>query len=212
MTTRDGRLARGDRTRTRVLDAAVVLATRNGLDGLSLGQVADALTISKSALFAHWRSKEELQLATIERAREQWLEQVISPALREPRGLRRLWALHRHRIAFYADRVLPGGCFFGNVQFEFNARQGPIHDRLAAILTDWLALIERLAGEAIALGELRPETDPALLAYEAEALGLAAVMQSRLLGPDAVYDHALRSMRDRLRALSTDPTLIKEHE
>ncbi|MFI5839383.1 TetR/AcrR family transcriptional regulator [Catenuloplanes sp. NPDC051500] len=210
MTTRDGRLARGDRTRAAVLDTAVVLATKDGLDGLSLGQVAEALQISKSALFAHWRSKEELQLATIERAREQWLEQVISPALREPRGVRRLWALHQRRIAFYAGAVLPGGCFFATAEFEFNARPGPIRDRFAEILTDWLALIERLAREAIEVGELRPDTDPALLAYESEALGLAAVMQSRLIHAASVYDHALRSMRDRLRALSTDPDLIKE--
>jgi AcrR family transcriptional regulator len=219
MTTRDGRLARGDRTRAAVLDTAVVLATRDGLDGLSLGQVADTLQISKSALFAHWRSKEDLQLATIERAREQWLERVIGPALREPRGVRRLWALHRRRITFYADAVLPGGCFFANAEFEFNARPGPVRDRLAESLTGWLALIERLAHEAIEVGELRPDTDPALLAYESEALGLAAVMQSRLIDATSVYDHALRSMHDRLRALSTDPelldtspTLIKEHE
>ncbi|MDR7279853.1 TetR/AcrR family transcriptional regulator [Catenuloplanes atrovinosus] len=206
---RDGRLARGDRTRAAVLDTAVALATRDGLDGLSLAQVAEELGISKSALFAHWRSKEDLQLATIEHAREQWLERVISPALREPRGVRRLRALHERRIAFYAESVLPGGCFFGNVQFEFNVREGPIRARLAEIFTDWLAMLERLAREAIELGELVPDTDPALLAYESEAFGLAAVMQSRLLGTAAAYDLALRSMRARLRALSTDP---EEHD
>ncbi|GAB7041042.1 MULTISPECIES: TetR/AcrR family transcriptional regulator [Catenuloplanes] len=209
--TRDGRLARGDRTRAAVLDTAVALATRDGLDGLSLAQVADELRLSKSALFAHWRRKEDLQLATIERAREQWLERVIGPALREPRGVRRLWALHRRRIAFYADSVLPGGCFFANAEFEFNAREGPVKERLAEILADWLGLLERLAREAIEAGELVPGTDPALLAYESEALGLAAVMQSRLAGTDAAYDLALRSMHARLRSLSTDPGTIEEH-
>ena len=92
--TLDGRVARGERTRTAVLDAAVVLATTAGLHGLSLAQLADTLGVSKSGLFAHWRSKEALQLATVDRAVQQWQERVIAPALRAPRGVRRLWALH----------------------------------------------------------------------------------------------------------------------
>src|SRR3954454_8317768 len=77
----DGRLARGERTRTAVLDAAVALGTARGLDGLSLGQLAEQLGVSKSGLFAHWRSKEDLQLATVDRAREQWVERVVAPSL-----------------------------------------------------------------------------------------------------------------------------------
>ena len=97
----DGRLARGERTRAAILDSAVMLATEVGLDGLSLGQLADRLGVSKSGLFAHWRSKEELQLATIDRAREQWANAIVLPALKAPRGIRRLWALHDQRISFY---------------------------------------------------------------------------------------------------------------
>src|SRR5437870_4778991 len=97
----DGRLLRGDRTRTAVLDRALRLATIEGLGGLSLGQLAEAQGISKSGLFAHWRSKEALQLAVIDHARAQWTGEVLRPALQAPRGVGRLWATHDRRLAFY---------------------------------------------------------------------------------------------------------------
>jgi AcrR family transcriptional regulator len=202
----DGRVARGERTRTAVLDRAVLLATESGLDGLSLSQLADALGVSKSGLFAHWRSKEELQLATIDQAARQWLEHVIAPALQRPKGIRRLWGLHECRMDFYESGFLPGGCFFANTEFEFNARPGVIYDRLAETFTDWMGLIERLAAEAIAAGELRT-VDTHQLAYEIEALGLAAVMQSRLL-TDIAYTYSRRAVLDRLRQLAADQTLL----
>lgn len=208
--TTDGRLARGARTRTAVLDTAVALATEAGLDGLSLGQLAETLGVSKSGLFAHWRSKEELQLATVERAREQWAEQVVAPAMRAPRGVRRLWALHVSRLDFYAAAVLPGGCFFANAEFEYNARPGPVHDRLAELLAEWIAFVERLGTEAIAAGELAAEVDVRQLAYEFEAVGLSAVMRSRLLPSESAYPFARRAVLDRLRAACPDPTLLPE--
>ncbi|WP_319460442.1 TetR/AcrR family transcriptional regulator [Micromonospora sp. RTP1Z1] len=208
--TSDGRVARGDRTRTAVLDAAVALATEAGLDGLSLGQLADKLGVSKSGLFAHWRSKEALQLATIDRALEQWQERIAAPALRAPHGVRRLWALHTARIDFYAARVLPGGCFFATTEFEYNARPGPVHDRLAELFDRWTAFLEQLVAEAVAAGELPTGTDVRQLAYEIEALGLTAAMRSRLLDPEPTYRHARQGVLDRLRALCPDPTLLPE--
>jgi AcrR family transcriptional regulator len=208
--TTDGRIARGERTRTAVLDAAVALATETGLDGLSLGQLAETLGVSKSGLFAHWRSKEDLQLATIERAREQWRSQIISPALRAPRGVRRLWALHDARLRFYAAPVAAGGCFFANVKFRQQAHPGPVRDRIATVFAEWMAFIERLAAEAVLTGDLRADTDVRQLAYEIEALGVGAVMQARLLPPDPAYAHARRAVLDRLRGLCTDPTLLPE--
>jgi AcrR family transcriptional regulator len=205
----DGRVARGDRTRAVVLDGAVALATEEGLDGLSLGQLAVTLGVSKSGLFAHWRSKEDLQLATIEWAREQWATHVVAPALKRPRGIRRLWALHESRVTFYAAEVLPGGCFFANAEFEFNARPGTVRDRLAEVFAEWMALIERLAREAVEAGELTA-VDTHQLAFEIESLGIAAVMQARLIPPDGVYRHARAAVLDRLRALATDPTRLPE--
>ncbi|MEU8316265.1 MULTISPECIES: TetR/AcrR family transcriptional regulator [unclassified Micromonospora] len=208
--TSDGRVARGDRTRTAVLDTAVALATEVGLHGLSLAQLADRLEVSKSGLFAHWRSKEALQLATVDRAVAQWQEMIVAPALRAPRGVRRLHALHEARIEFYAARVLPGGCFFANTEFEYNARPGPVRDRLADALSRWTALLERLVQEAVDLGELPADLDVPLLAYEIDALGISAVMRSRLLDPDASYRHARQGLLNRLRALCPDPALLPE--
>ncbi|MGA4687259.1 MULTISPECIES: TetR/AcrR family transcriptional regulator [Micromonospora] len=208
--TSDGRVARGDRTRTAVLDTAVALATEVGLHGLSLAQLADRLEVSKSGLFAHWRSKEALQLATVDRAVAQWQEMIVAPALDAPRGVRRLRALHEARIDFYAARVLPGGCFFANTEFEYNARPGPVRDRLADALSRWTALLERLVQEAVDLGELPADMDVPLLAYEIDALGISAVMRSRLLDPDASYRHARQGLLNRLRALCPDPALLPE--
>jgi AcrR family transcriptional regulator len=208
--TADGRLVRGERTRTAVLDKALLLTTVAGLDGLSLGQVAEALGVSKSGLFAHWRSKEALQLAVIDHARAQWTGLIIRPTLEAPRGIRRLWAVHETRLRFYEAEVLPGGCFFANAHFEFNARPGPIRDRLAAELTDWMTFLTGLAADAITLGELRPDTDPAGLAYQIESLGVCAVMQAPVLGPSTTFRHARHALHGHLTALATDPTILGE--
>ena len=212
MTPTDG-VARGERTRAAVLDAAVALATEDGLDGLSLGQLADRLGVSKSGLFAHWRSKEELQLAT-DRARPRAVGRRRSsrPALRAP--ARRAPAVGAARAAarFYAAEDLPGGCFFANAQFEYNARPGAVRDRLAEILA-------RVAGAprtARRRGDRRwascqPDVDPRQLAFEIDALGVATVYAVPPARTEAAS--AARPPRpscDRLRALCTDPTLLPE--
>ncbi|MBM0277064.1 TetR/AcrR family transcriptional regulator [Micromonospora tarensis] len=206
----DGRLARGERTRNAALDAAVVLATQAGLDGLSLAQLADALGVSKSGLFAHWRSKEALQLAAIDHAVTLWKQRILAPALRAPRGVRRVRALHDARLDFYASQALPGGCFFANTQFEFNARPGPLRDRLAETYRQWAVFLEDLVQQAVDAGELPADLDVPQLAYEIDALGMAAAMHSRLLDPDAAYRHARAGLLNRLRPLCPDPTLLTE--
>jgi len=93
-----------------------------------------------------------------------WTAHVVTPAFAEPRGIRRLWALHERRIEFYASGVLPGGCFFVATQAEFDDRPGPVRDALAAAINDWLFLIKTVAAQAVELGELRPDTDVELAA------------------------------------------------
>ncbi|WP_433830755.1 TetR/AcrR family transcriptional regulator [Actinoplanes sp. CA-015351] len=208
--TQDGRLIRGERTRTAVLDQALLLATVNGLDGLSLSQVADALGVSKSGLFAHWRSKEALQLAVIDHARAQWTALVIGPARSAPAGVRRLWAVHDSRLAFYESRVLPGGCFFANAHFEFNARPGVIRDRLAAELRDWMAFLTRTAADAVTLGEVRADVDPGGLAYQTESLGICAVMQAPVFGTGPTFHRARQALLEHLHSIVTDPTTLPE--
>lgn len=204
----DGRVMRGDKTRAAVLTAAVELASTTGLDALSLGQLADTLAVSKSGLFAHWRNKEELQLATVAQAISLWTDRIVAPALRKPRGIRRLWAVHENRLAFYRECVLPGGCFFATTQMEFDDRTGPVRAALVVAKTDWLALLRQLAVQAMAAGELEPDTDPDQLAFEIDAAGLAAVHHARLLPDDAVYVHGRRAVLRRLRELSPTPSLL----
>jgi AcrR family transcriptional regulator len=207
--TEDGRLLRGERTRTAVLDRALPLATTSGLDGLSLGRLAETLGISKSGLFAHWRSKEALQLAVIDHARDQWTAEVIRPAMTAPRGVRRLWAVHETRLAFYERGLLPGGCFFANAHFEFNARPGPIRDRLATELANWMTFLTGLSTDAITTGDLPATTDAAGLAYEIESLGVCAVMQAPVLGP-VTFRHARHALHEHLTTLATNPTILPE--
>jgi hypothetical protein len=135
---------------------------------------------------------------------------VVRPALHSSRGLRRLWAMHERRLADVASGALPGGCFFCNAQFEFAARPGVVHDRLATALGAWHVLLERLITESMALGELRPDTDPAQLAFELNAHETAAIYESRLLPASQVYTYARTAAIVRLRGLSPTPELLPE--
>jgi AcrR family transcriptional regulator len=206
----DGRLARGARTRAAVLDAAVSMASVDGLEAMTLARLAHATLVSKSGLFAHWPDKESLQLAVTAHARDMWMERVVARALAAPRGVRRLWALHERRLAFYADEVLPGGCFFVATGAEFDDRPGPVRDALAAAITDWLSAIAMAAGQAVELGELRPDTDVDQLTFEIEAHGDAVVTYSRLLRAERAAAYARRAVLDRLRSLSPTPGLLPE--
>jgi AcrR family transcriptional regulator len=205
----DGRKVRGERSREVTLARAVSLASVVGLDGLTFGRLAEATGVSKSGFFAHWRDKEQLQLDAIEWARRQWREQVIAPAFKAPPGVRRLLALHEARLRFYADGVLPGGCFFFAAQVEFDDRPGNVKTRVAESVREWLGFVRTQIEEAIAMGELT-EVDPAQLSYEIEALGEIVVTHSRLLDHDAAFTYSRLAVLQRLRALSTDPTLLPE--
>ncbi|NUR92418.1 MAG: TetR/AcrR family transcriptional regulator [Nonomuraea sp.] len=201
----DGRRARGQRSREAILGQAVSLASVHGLEGLTLGRLAEAAGVSKSGFFAHWRDKEQLQLDTIEWAVRQWTREIVRPALDVPPGVGRVLALHEARLGFYERGVLPGGCFFFAAQVEFDDRPGPVRDRVAGAAADWLAFVERVVREAVELGELPSETDPAQLAYEIDALGEAVVVHTRLLGRgEAAYERARRAVRDRLTPKETE--------
>jgi AcrR family transcriptional regulator len=185
-------------------------ATVDGLDGLSLGQLATRLGVSKAGLFAHFASKEDLQLATVDFARERFAAAVVEPALSESSRLRRLWRVHELKLDWIAAPDPPGGCFFANTQFEYSTRPGPVRDRLAEVVAEWIDLLERLAAAAVRAGELRADTDPRQLAFELDAFHIAAVYRSRLTPEPAPYPLARAAGLHRLRALATDPTLLPE--
>lgn len=189
---------KGERTRAVILDQAARLATEVGLEGLSIGQLADATGMSKSGLYAHFGSKLDLQLATIEAARHTFVEEVMRPALRSPRGIERLLAICSAYLSHVERRVFPGGCFFSAAAVDVGTRPGPVHDAIVAQQLDWLSLLERLASEAMVCGELDPDTDPAQLAFELQALLVAANTAFILRGDTRAFARSLEAIRTRL--------------
>ncbi|SFD06326.1 TetR/AcrR family transcriptional regulator [Streptomyces aidingensis] len=201
----DGRLERGRQTRRLVLARTMEIASVEGLEGLSIGRVATELGLSKSGVFALFGSKEELQLATVRAATAVYVRHVVHPAEELPAGLGRVCALSRNWLAYSRQRVFPGGCFFFSSAVEFGARQGAVHDAVAARRAEWTDYVRRTLAEARGLGELRPDTDVEQLAFELIALLETANVQSVLSGDDAGYDRAAAGMLARLRAAATDP-------
>jgi AcrR family transcriptional regulator len=159
----------GERSRNTILREAAQLATVEGLNGLSIARLADAVGMSKSGLFAHFGSKQELQLATIEVASAIFSEQVLDPALIAPTGIERLRALADGYLRYIEAANFPGGCFFASIAAEMDTHPGPVRDIAVGFMADWLALLEQTIGEAQAEGDIEPEVEPAQLAFEIEA-------------------------------------------
>jgi AcrR family transcriptional regulator len=198
-------LKKGERTRNAILDVAAALATEEGLETLSIGRLAEATGMSKSGLFAHFGSKLELQLATVDHAAELFVTEVIAPAREAPRGLARVWALCE-RMTDYAERqVFPGGCFFAATSAEFNNRPGPVRDRIAEMLRSWLSYLQHAVEQAQAAGELDPSVDARAIAFQLDAFAQAANSQYQLFRDDRVFDDARRAVRERLESLRPVP-------
>jgi AcrR family transcriptional regulator len=201
----DGRLVRGDATRRAVLRRAVDVASVEGLDGLSLGRLATELDLSKSGVFALFGSKEELQLAAIRAAHEIFAEHITEPAMTAEPGLPRVWRLCESWLRYSENRVFPGGCFFFNTGAEFDARDGRVHDAVAAAGAGFLGFIGQLVTEAKQLGHLDSGIEVAQLAFELHALGCAANAGSVLLGGSEPYSMARKGMLIRLRTAAVEP-------
>jgi len=182
----------GEQTRAAILDAATRLATVEGLDGLSIGRLADHIGMSKSGLYAHFGSKEELQLSAIDAATEIFAETVIRPAREAATPFARLEALCDHFLRYLERPVFPGGCFFASATAELDTHPGPVREKLAEALDGWLKLIERRVREAQEAGELDPAEDPALVAFELDAF--------MKMGNSLLLVHGDREGLDRARA------------
>ncbi|MFD0689925.1 TetR/AcrR family transcriptional regulator [Actinomadura fibrosa] len=195
---RDERPGRGDRTRARILRHAMDIASLEGLEGLTIGRLAGELKVSKSGLFAHFGSKEELRLAVVSAAVELFVAQVVRPSMATAPGLPRLLALCENWLGYSERRVFPGGCFLYSVGAEYDARPGRVRDALAASKRDWMALYEQTIRDAQRLGELDPGVDPRQLAFELDALVNAANSAALLLDDEHAYDRALSAIRARL--------------
>ena len=202
-TVQDGRRARGDASRRIVLHSATDLASVEGLDGLSIGRLAEASGSSKSSIATLFRSKEGLQLATVAAAREIFTARIVEPARTQPRGVRRVVALLRNSLAYSRDRVFTGGCFFAATAADVDSKSGPVSDAVRAALVDWYGYIEVQLRHAVDAGEI--DADPEVLAFELVALNEGANSRSLLLDDARPYALAATAMRARLRAAGADP-------
>jgi AcrR family transcriptional regulator len=194
---------KGERTRDSILRAAVNLASVEGLEGLTIGRLADKLKMSKSGLFAHFGSKEELQLATVEMARTIFVNYVIKPALAQPEGIPRLWALCDAWLRYVERPVFPGGCFFTAAAFEFDSRPGPVRDRIAEVMKGWLTTLSRAVDGAKKAGHLKSTVDADQFAFEIKSLAIGAHSGYQLTDDKKAMSRVRAIIRDRIRGLAT---------
>jgi AcrR family transcriptional regulator len=192
---------KGQRTRNSILEVAAALATEEGLEPLSIGRLAEATAMSKSGLFAHFGSKEELQLATVDHAAKLFVGEVIDPARGAPKGLARIWALCDHMIGYSERQVFPGGCFFAATSFEFNNRPGPVRDRIEEMIRSWLSYLEHAVEQAQEAGELDPNATAREVAFQLDAFAQASNAQYQLFRDPQVFDDARRAIQERLESL-----------
>ena len=200
----DRRRLRGMRTRQAILVHAARVGSAEGLEAVSLQRLAGDLGISKSGLFAHFGSKEELHMATIEAAAQIFTDEVLRPALQVPRGLGRVWALCNSWLSYLERGVFPGGCFFWAVAEEFDSRRpGPVRDSVLEKKNYWSYSLQRAVREAQAAGEIDPGVDPEQLAWELDSLLGGA--NSGFKGDDGVraIERGRRGIRDRLSRAAT---------
>ena len=176
-------MRKGELTRNTILDRAVRLASEVGLSGLTIGRLASDLELSKSGLFAHFQSKETLQLQVLGRASHIFVQIVVRPALAAPRGEPRIRALFDRWLEWTRTAALPGGCLFVTAAVELDDRPGPARDRLVALQKEWLELLVNVARTGVSEGQFREDLDLEQFAHD-----LYAVM----LG----YHHAARLLRD----------------
>jgi AcrR family transcriptional regulator len=199
----DGRRARGDSTRRAILRRAMQIASVEGLDGLSLAGLAADLEMSKSGLFAHFGSKEELQLSTLRAARRVFSDTAVEPAQASPEGIERLVALTVSWLDYIGTDTFAGGCLFMGAAAEFDARPGPVRDLVAETMSRWLGLLAEQARAAIDRGELVADTDPEQLAWELHAFGLGLNWDRQLNASSAAVARTRTAMTSRLHAAAT---------
>src|SRR6266852_2525939 len=157
------------RTRREILRLAADIASAEGLEGLSIGRLAAELQMSKTGIFAHFGSKEQLQLATVETAKQIFLEQVVQPALRSPRGIPRLKAMLENWLGYVERIVFRGGCFFAAASAEFDSRPGAVRDQIAELTKAWMVGLKDEIVFARSQNEILSSVNPAQLAFELHA-------------------------------------------
>ena len=201
--TTDRRLLRGERTRQSILSHASRLASAEGLEAVSLQRLASDLGISKSGLFAHFGSKEELQLATVEEAGRVFTEEVLRPGLKTASGLGRVWAMCNSFLSYLSRGVFPGGCFFEAALAEFDSKPGRVRDVVVEKRGYWVASLARAIRDAKTSGDVEPDVDAEQVAWELSCLLVGANGSFVQDGGTVGIERARRAIRDRLERIAT---------
>jgi AcrR family transcriptional regulator len=197
--TRGGRaLQKGQQTKAAIVDAALGLATQIGLEGLSIGALAEVTGMSKSGVFAHFGSREELQISVIHEYHNRFEEEVFYPAVQEPRGLPRLRALFRNWMNRTSVEI-DSGCLYISGAVEFDDRTGPVRDALVDSVKSWLAALQRAIVQAKEEGHLRADGDEQQLAFEIHGLILALHYEARLLHNPGSIERAMSAFDNLLK-------------
>ena len=184
---------KGDVTRQAILDRACALGSTVGLEGVTIGRLSDELQLSKSGLFAHFKSKEALQVQTLEHAASVFVEQVVKPALTAPRGEPRLRAMFERWLAWARESAFPGGCLFVAAATEYDDRPGPVRDHLVKTQRDWLDAIAHAVRIAISEGHFRADTDAEQFAHDMYSVMLGWHHAARLMQDPRAFDRARRA-------------------
>ena len=186
-------MGKGEQTRDAILERALGLASELGLEGVSIGRLAESLDLSKSGLFAHFQSKDALQVAILDRAADRFTEAVVRPALAAPRGEPRVRALFERWLDWPQVVPQPGGCIFVQAAVELDDRPGPARDRLVALQRDWIGVLATTVKGARDVGHFRGDVDAAQVAFEVYGVMLACHHASRLLRDPRATERARRA-------------------
>ncbi len=192
--------APGDRSRARVLEHAAALATLEGLDGISIARLANAIGMPKSSVYVLFGSKEQLQLATIDAARASFITHVVTPAITTTSpGRDRLKRLCDGYLDYVEQRIFPGGCFFVTASAEVGGHSGPVRDRVAHYQRQWRDLLAQTTRDAQAAGELTPDADPDQLAFELGMILAGTNIAAVLHDDNTLINRAREATRNRIR-------------
>jgi AcrR family transcriptional regulator len=193
-------MSKGDTTRAAILDVALARASKVGLGALSIGELAKEVGLSKSGLFAHFSSKEDLQIDVVHKAIARFIELVIAPALRQPRGEPRVRALFGNWFDWSSASELPGGCLFIAAASELDDQPGPLRDLLLASQKDWLGVIAQAARVAMEEGHFRKDLDPQQFAWQVDSFILGYHHSARLLRAKDADKRARSAFESLIRA------------
>jgi len=200
------------KTRRQILQFAVDIASAEGLEGLSIGRLAAELQMSKTGIFAHFGSKEQLQLATVETAKAIFLERVVQPALKSPRGISRLKALLENWLGYVERSVFRGGCFFAAASAEFDSRPGAVHDEIAALTKAWMDALQEEIAFAQSRNEVQASVNPAQLAFELHAYVQEANWAFKLFNDKSALLLSRRAIADHIVVAAGKRTLKKSKQ